>query len=266
MARTEERPRVAVVRVADRADAVMADLRARGGDPVLVPALDVAPPEDDAELRACASRLASYDAVVLGSIAGAEALVARADPAAPFEGPVFCVGAQTRRRLDADPRLARVLSGPRIVPADARAEGLEEAIRMNLSPLAGKRFLFPRPPEGRLLLVERLEASRAHVDAPDAYRIVAGEPLSPRLLADLEQVSAFLFFSGEAVRGFLEVAPEDWARRRLETAWVGIIGPAGAERARALGVRVDAVPASVSTRALVELWGEHVAASRGAGS
>jgi len=257
----EPRLRVAVVRVADRAQPVLESLRELGADPVLVPALRIAPPDDDAYLSAAASELPGYDAVVLGSIAAAESLVARAS--APFEGLVFCVGAETRRRLDADPKLRRILAGPRVVPADARAEGLAEAIRLNLAPLTGRRILFPRAPEGRTQLVEHLEESGALVDAPDAYRIVAGPSLTEGERSRLEDVSAYLFFSGEAVRCFLEVATEAWARPALEAAWVGVIGPAGAERARALGVRVDGVPERPGTKALVQLLRDHV--RRGSG-
>ena len=249
-------PKIAIIRVADRADAVIEALRERGADPLLVPSMVVADPEDDGPLREAAADLSRYDAVILGSIAGAEALVARAGDQV-FEGLVFCVGAQTRKRLDADPKLARILAGPRVVPADARAEGLEEAIRMNLSPLANKRFLFPRPPEGRLALVERLEGSRATVDAPDAYRIAAGPPLDASMRRALEEASAFLFFSGEAVRCFLETVPADWGRQRLTESWVGVIGSAGAEKARTLGVRVDGVPESPGTEALLDLWTAH---------
>jgi len=252
----EGRPTVAVVRIADRAEAVLARLRERGADPVLVPVMVIADPEDDEPLRSAARDLSRYDAVILGSISGARALVERAGEQV-YEGPVFCVGAQTRKRLDDDPRLSRVLAGPRVVPADARAEGLEEAIRMNLSPLAGKRFLFPRPPEGRLTLVERLEGSRARVDAPDAYRIAPAPPLSADLRTAIERASAFLFFSGEAVHCFLETVPTDWGRQRLFESWVGVIGPAGAEKARALGVRVDGVPASPGSDALLDEWSRH---------
>lgn len=249
----EGRPKVAIIRVAERADAVMEALRDRGAEPVLVTSMVIAGPEDERPLRAAASDLSRYDAIILGSIAGAEAVVERAS-AQVFEGLVFCVGAQTRRRLDADPKLSRVLAGPRVVPADARAEGLEEAVRMSLSPLAGKRFLFPRPPEGRLTLVERLRDSGATIDAPDAYRIAPGPPLDDDARRGLEGVSAFLFFSGEAVRCFLETVPDPWGRRRLAESWVGVIGPAGADKARALGVRVDGVPESPGTEALLDLW------------
>lgn len=238
----------------------MSALRRAGAEPVVVPAMEIAPPEDDAALVEAVRNLSSYDAVILGSVAAAQAL-ARTSPDAPFDGPVFCVGAATRRRVDADPSLSSLLRGPRVVPADARAEGLEEAIRLNLSPLAGKRFLFPRPPEGRLHLVERLRASRATVDAPDAYRVIPGAPLDDEARASLREVTAYLFFSGEAVRCFLEVAGEAWAKAALAQAWVGVIGPAGAQRARELGVRVDGVPDSPGTDALLELW-RHAAAQR----
>jgi uroporphyrinogen-III synthase len=247
-----ERPRVAVVRVEDRADAVLEALRSAGGEPLLVPAMRIAPPSDDGALRAAVDHLSRYDAVVIGSVAAAEAVAARAAGAA-YSGPVFCVGAQTRRRLDADPELRAVFSGPRVVPAQARAEGLEAALRMELSPLRGRRLLFPRAPEGRLHLVERLEASGAIVDAPMAYRIAAAEPLPEARRRELASVEAFLFFSGEAVRCFLEVAGPD-AKELLEAAWVGLIGPAGAERARALGVRVDAFPEDPGAAALIDLW------------
>jgi len=249
-------PRVAVVRVPGRADVALRMLREAGAEPILVPAMRIAPPEDPTALIQAASDLSRYDGVIFGSVAAAEALAGHLPEGAGsgFDGPVFCVGAETRRRIDGDPVLSRAFIGPRIVPARARAESLEEAVRATLSPLAGKRLLFPRPPEGRTVLIERLEASRAEVHAPDAYCVVAAEPLDDRIRADVDGAEAFLFFSGEAIRCFLEVGPEPWARRRLDAAWVGVIGPAGAERARTLGVRVDAFPESPGLEALVAEW------------
>ncbi len=251
----ERRPRVAVVRISGRAESVMAELTRRGADPLLVPALVIRPPSDPQPLREAVEDIDEYDGILLGSVASAQALVSHG--LERYDGPVFCVGEATRQRVEDDPDLARALVGPKVEAKVARSEGLLDAVESYFPDgLSGRVFLFPHAEEGREYLQRALRERGARVHAPCAYRVAPAARLPEDVQRGLASVESFLFFSGEAVRAFLHCQPEDEARQALERGWVGVIGPAGAERAEALGVRVDAYPEEPGAEALIELWSQ----------
>jgi uroporphyrinogen III methyltransferase/synthase len=112
--------------------------------------------------------------------------------------------------------------------------------------------LFPRAPEGREVIVEALSALGARVDAVAVYRIRAAEPADAAKIAELEHADVFTFLSGETLRAFLEVVPEEKARALLAKSKVAVIGPVARARAEALGIRVDFMPETATIEALVE--------------
>lgn len=242
--------RVVVTRAAGDAPALVDRLNALGAEVIALPTIEIEPiPAPDA-LDAALHAQARFAMLVLGSRHAIDAVAARAAALGlSLELPVACVGARTRAHALA----VLPLSGEVIAPAEARAEALFAAIEARFGgALTGQRFLFPRAPEGRETLIERLEAAGAEVDAIDVYRIVPAPPAAPDVLAALEGAHVFTFLSGETLRCFFEVVPEARARALLARAQVAVIGPVARARAEALGVRVDLVPETASIDALVD--------------
>ncbi len=238
--------RVVVTRAPEDAGALVAALDARGAESVVFPTIARLPPPDpDAVKRAWSGR-GGFDRVLCGSAAALEAFAELERPDEPI--PVACVGDATAREVEAR-------FGGRFVVAEVaetrRAEGLLFALEQSFGDLEGRKFLFPRAPEGRLVLVEALEARGAAVEAVLTYRIGCAPPAPPALVASLEGADAFTFLSGQTLACFLDAAGPS-ARLLLERAVVAVIGPVAAERAATLGVRVDVVPAVASADALAE--------------
>jgi uroporphyrinogen-III synthase len=129
---------------------------------------------------------------------------------------------------------------------------------MLLADPSKKRVLFPRAAEGRETLIDLLTAAGVEVSSPIAYRIAAAAPASAEARAAIARADAITFLSGETLRCFLEVVPEEEGRRLLERAVVAVIGPVAESKARELGVRVDVVPKTATLEALVEALAERL--------
>lgn len=210
--------------------------------------------EGEAERGGLAGGSRGYDVVLLGSINAAERMAARARALdVTVDVPVTCVGEKTRRRLE-DSELATVFRGEQLIPEVYRAEAMVERVVERFGRagrLDGVRVLFPRAPEGREVSIERLRALGAKVDPVVAYRIQVAPPASEEARAEARRADVVTFLSGETMAAFLHVLPEAEGRQILERATVAVIGPVAAEKAEALGVRVDLVPPEATVESLV---------------
>ena len=246
------------------AEDLCARVVARGGQPVLCPLIRLGLPEDLRPLDEAAERIDTYDAIVIGSIHAAQALAeVLAKHGRRASSPVACVGAKTAEGLSLDPQTRTALEGPRWVPETFRAESLVERIRTEMKTLSGRRFLFPRAPEGRTEIIDRLEADGASVDAPQAYRIVSEAPASQELLEQVEGADAWTFLSGNTLEAAFDVFGEVVARRLFARAVVAVIGPVAAERAVQQKIRVDVVPDRATAEDLLDALEAYFAVANG---
>ena len=166
----EKRPlfglRIGVARAESQAWDVVDRIVERGAEPVLLPAIEIRPPEDWAPVDAAIDGLQQYDWLVFTSANGVAA----------FLGRLWERGSDCRRlggvRVAAiGPATAAALEEFRVradlVPASFRAEELAEA----LAPLAnGRRVLWARASRGRDVLPERLAAAGASVETVVVYQ------------------------------------------------------------------------------------------------
>ena len=203
------RPLVAITRPAEQAAGLAELLRARGIEPLIVPAIRRVPPASWAGLDRGLELLARgyYAGVLFTSPAAVEPFVARGRAvgvALPLVSEVLvgAVGEGTAAALRAVGLHAAV------IPPEGHGEGLAAALIDRLGPrLRGMRFLQPRAAEGRTELSRDLIAAGAGVDIVDAYRTL---PASAAELAPLRDalaqhgLSAIVFASPSAVRAVHE--------------------------------------------------------------
>lgn len=223
----------------------------------LVP-LRIGPPGDDGPLRQAAAQLGTYDAIVLGSVRGAEGL-ANVPRSGSFMGPVYCVGAKTRDRVRSDPHLGAVLGLDLRVPPVARAEGLFEALEADLSPLADRAFLLPKAEQGRTELEQRLRQAGALVDAPVAYRLVSND-LTPRHVdAELSGTRAVAVTSGQLLDQVCRLLSDHQTLDEALGIPLFVIGPIAEEAAERWGWPVAGVAPEADAEALLRMVRDHFA-------
>ncbi|HEX6986759.1 MAG TPA: uroporphyrinogen-III C-methyltransferase, partial [Planctomycetaceae bacterium] len=159
----ERRPllgkRVGVTRPEHQADGAIERLFALGAEPVLMPLLEIRPPEDWSAVDAAINRLHEFRWLVFTSANGVEHFLSRlwerGDDLRRLSGLYLAaIGPATAAKLEEYRLRADV------VPDEYRAEGLVEALR---SSVAGQRVLWAGADRGRDVLPEGLAAAGAEV-------------------------------------------------------------------------------------------------------
>jgi len=221
--------RVLVVRPAAQGAASAEILRAAGAEPVLVPLIELRPPDDGgAALADAARRLGEYDWLICTSANGADRLLQALGDAAVPGLRVAAIGPATAAALAAGGMTVS------LVPRQYVAEGLLEVF----APLAGGdgRVLLVRAAVARDVLPDGLRAMGWSVDVVAAYQA------EPRMLDAGEHAAAagcdtVVFTSPSVVEAFC-----DQPRPLPVPPTVAAIGPvtAAAARRRGLPVHVEA--------------------------
>lgn len=214
--RTIVPPRVLVTRSPHQASALAEALRARGAEPVLIPAVEMAPPASYEALDATVDDVISADEtrcpdwLVFTSVNGVEAFFARlaqreGAAARPAGLRLAAVGSATARALEAAGWPVEV------VPERAVSEALAEALlpyarRTDGSPA---RFRVVRAEQGREVLVDALRQAGADVAVVPAYRTVAPAESVAALRVlfgeGSQGVEAVTFTSSSSVRNLLDL-------------------------------------------------------------
>jgi uroporphyrinogen III methyltransferase/synthase len=252
-----ERPlagrRVLIVRPAAQGPPSAAILRAAGAHPVLVPLIELLPPNDGgAALATAVENLGGYDWLVLTSANGvrqfAEALGALGVLSLPPEQRVAAIGPATAAAL------AELGATVSLVPEQYVAEALVDAFPPPDGRAGTRRVLVVRAEVARDVLPAGLRAKGWSVDIAAAYRA------RPRLLATTERAAVgscdtVVFTSPSVVDAFCD-QPEPLP----VPATVAVIGPvtAAAARRRDLPVHVEATEYTVE--GLVAALSRHAAA------
>lgn len=243
--------RVLVTRAVHQAGSLAHLLRDEGAQPILAPTIALGPPEDEGPLRDAVTHLGRYEWLVFTSANAVDAFFSALDRAgldarAIGAGQLCAIGAKTKAALAAH--------GLRtdLVPADARAEGVIEALRPMLRERT--RILLPRAEVAREVLPDSLRSAGAEVDVVPAYRNVPPEDTEVqriRSLIDPEEVDAVLFTSSSTVENLSDLLGED-AAARLNALALFSIGPVTTETAERLGLRVSATARSQTIESLVD--------------
>ena len=250
--------RVLVTRARAQAKALAALLAEQGAEPVVLPLIEPAPVAETQELDRCIARLARglYHWLIFSSANGGRFFRQRLH--ALGYGADICQQA----RVVAGPATAQSLAEQGIQAAVVPGSFSAETVLASLAgePLAGQRILLPRAAGGRELLPASLRRRGVTVDEVVLYRSVP-VPESAAALADWlcrGALDAVTFTSGSTVRHFVAaITPassnsrHSTSRRQGDTL-IACLGLATAATARDLGLRVDAVAAETTMRALVD--------------
>lgn len=221
---------VVVTRAAEQADALAALVRAAGGEPIVVPLVEVvAEPAEVAALAALAP--ATFDWLVVSSPNAARAYT-RVHSAVPPA--VAAIGTATAALLAAAGHPAE------LVPARQSAAGLVEEF-----PDGAGRVLVVQARDGEPVLADGLAAKGWRVTVVRPYASVPRPP-TPAERAAVASADAVLFASGSAARAWVvafgAVAPPE----------VVAIGPQTAAAAERAGLKVSSIAADHSLAGLVE--------------
>jgi uroporphyrinogen III methyltransferase/synthase len=215
-------------------------LRRLGAEPIVIPAIEIVPPEDFGPLDELLRQASGADWLVFTSTNAVSAVVAR----------LWELG------LD-----LRALAGPRLAAVGARtAQGLEEQrLRVDLMPadyttealacaliaqgVAGKKVLIPRSAQGTELLSDALCQAGAEVLVAPAYRTLPVAANAERLREAVSsgRLDAVVLTSSSCVRSLVRaVGPEGLAILR-RGAIIACIGAVTAETARTCGLEPTVV-------------------------
>jgi uroporphyrinogen III methyltransferase/synthase len=250
----ERRPlfgkRVLVTRDRRQSGHMAQALRDAGAEPVVVPMIRLAPPEDWAAVDAALDALSSYDAMLITSANAIRFLAERAEARGVSLTPpglqVLCVGPQTARAT-------RDAGVPVHAMPERRydADGLLDEIAKRL-PGKGRRFLFPRAEKAREVLPDGLAAAGNRVDSLTLYRTLPPEigRAEMRSLLLEEGLDALTFTSPSTVENFTRLL-DDESRAAARRCIVAAIGPVTAEALRREGMEPDVLAERASVPDLV---------------
>jgi uroporphyrinogen III methyltransferase/synthase len=215
-------------------------LRRSGAEPVVIPAIEIAPPEDFGPLDDLLRQASGADWLVFTSTNAVAAVVSRLwdlglDLRALAGPRLAAVGARTAQSLEE--HLLRV----DLIPAEYTTEALAQAL---IAPgVAGKKVLIPRSAQGTELLREELCQAGAEVLVAPAYRTlpVTGNAERLREAVRCGPPDAVVLTSSSCVHSFVRaVGPGGLAALRGR-AVIACIGAVTAETARACGLEPTVV-------------------------
>jgi uroporphyrinogen III methyltransferase/synthase len=237
--------RVLITRAPAEAGRLRDALLAAGAHVHAVPAIQVVDPEDWAPLDQALGRLAAYDWLLFTSQNAVARVGARLPGGLPPDLRIAAVGASTARALQAAGLPVD------LVPADARGEGLAEALRPHLRP--GDRLLLPRGDLADDRLPNKLRALGCEPDEVIAYRTIPAAAPDPDLIAQFCQAGFdwVVLTSGSTVTGLLALLGGQRPQALAAGARIAVIGPETAKAAAAAGLTVDLIAPSPRAEALV---------------
>ena len=224
---------------------------------MVVPLVQIAPPDTWAPVDAALEDLDGHDLLVLASANAATAFCDRARALdvrlAGAAWTVCCVGPQTAE-------VARAQGLPvHVVPERRDASGIVETLDRGAG-LQAARVLLPRAAEGRQELIDDLRAAGAEVVPVSVYRTLPAEVDAAELRRSLAsgELHALTFTSPSAATAFAALLDEP-SREAASRCVVVAIGSTTAEALRREGLDADLVPERAGSVELAEALARFVA-------
>ena len=183
----ENRPlfgkRIGITRPDKQCDSSIARALELGAEPVLMPTIQIRPPDDWTDVDAAIGRLPDFDWVIFTSANGVSALLDRLwqtgrDVRQIASAKIAVIGPATAERLE------RYYIKPDLIPESYRAEALAEALTQRV---AGQRVLWARASRGRDVLPRALAEAGAQVNQIVVYRNDDLDALPTEVIEQIEQ-------------------------------------------------------------------------------
>lgn len=224
-------------------------VRALGGEPVVSPAIEIAPLDSWTIADAALRRVGTYDWVVFTSANAVRAVVERADAIGVPRDEL-----RSRRLAVVGPATAALVGAALRSPDFAPTVNTSEVLAQELADVENARVLLPRGDLASDALPDTLRARGAFVDEIVVYRTVPG-PGVPDIVSGVREsaVDALLFASASAVHFVADALCADTAVARLRPRWpVAVcLGPVTAEAARESGFQSVVVADGTTQQELI---------------
>ena len=250
--------RVLVTRAKNQARELSSLIRARGGEPIECPTIDIGPPDDWEEVDEAIEQLATYQWLVFTSVNGVKAFMQRLwhrgrDARALAGLQVCCIGPRTaeevrRCGVDAD-----------LVPEAYQAEGLIEVLKQ--AGVSGQRVLIARAAQAREILPDELQRTGAFVRVVKVYKALVPEIEREhvRQLFRDRLIDVVTFASSSTARNFFQLfdGSRD-VKQHLNGTVIASIGPITAGTIREMGLDVHVMAGQNTIPALVQSLVDYV--------
>lgn len=240
--------RVLITRAGEQSAQFARALLARGAQPIVAPAIAIAPAQETGAADRAIEALASYAWLIFTSQNGVDAFFARlaakkADARAIGATKVAAIGERTAERLRAYGVVAD------LVPSEFISEEIARAVIAACG--AGNRVLLYRAREARDVLPQMLQEAGLTVTIVPAYATVI--PPDANFAQKVCEADVLTFTSASTVRGFTtllgkRIAPSQAADGKC----VACIGPITANAAAQAGLNVDVVAPVHTTAGLLD--------------
>jgi len=157
--------RIVITRARHQAEELAGPLREAGAEPILLPVIGIAPPDDKSALVHAAEHADAYDWIIFTSANAIAAFVAELPDTGQWFNPrIATIGPATREVAE------EYGFHVELTPEKYVAESLAEAFRAH--PLDGKRILIPSAAVTRDVVPNELRKRGADVDVVTAYQNV----------------------------------------------------------------------------------------------
>ena len=248
--------RVVVTRALEQSQSLVDALRDAGADPVLLPLVAFAPPDNPSELDACLRNSARFDWVFFTSQNALRAVQQRSAAlelslAKMFQDvKIAAVGPATAEAVTAAGLTVNFIS--RIHTGVALAEELS-------SETQNKRVFLPRSDRANPDLIEVLNLHGWQVTPVVAYKTVSPNSDSPDALESLLRgdADAILFFSPSAVHHLRDLVGSQRFRELSHQSIFVAIGPVSTNALKAEGVSRSLLASDSTVAAAVSILSEY---------
>lgn len=240
-------PTALVTRAGDQAEALTAALHEIGVKTVVVPTIEIVPPESFDELDLAIADLDQVDYLILTSVNAVNAFFNRLTA----QG----YSAQTLSAMKivaVGPKSAEAVADHGatvdLIPEDYRAEGVVALLKNRVS---GKQLLYPKAALARDLIPAELTAAGAKVIAPVAYTSAPPADAANMLQQALNDgIDLLTFTASSTVQNFVDLLDAK-AQSLAKQVPVASIGPLTSATARKLGFTVAVEPDKSTLELLV---------------
>ena len=230
----ESRPllgqRIGITRPVDQADPQIARCIELGADPVLLPLIEIVPPDTWDEIDAVLDRLSDFDWLVFTSVNGVAGLLDRhwsrgGDMRSLAHMKFAAIGTSTAKALE------RFHIRPDLVPEEFRAESLAAS----LCPLvSGSRVLWAKASRGREILPRELAAAGAELTQLVVYQNRDVPEIRPEIISQIEsgQLHWIGLSSPSIARNLSKLIPDSTRSCLGKSTQLVAISPVTAQAAR----------------------------------